>query len=98
LPNLRRPFTWQKGRQAPRFKESRFMGQFSPNADQFPLEDQIKNLGDDELLDFWEETQYLERMLVEEESSEPDHSVEYERVILQELMLRSCRRTLEGSR
>lgn len=74
------------------------MGQFFPDADQFPLEDQIKNLGDDELLDFWEETQYLERMLVEEEPNEPDHSVEYERVILQELMLRSCRRTLENGR
>jgi hypothetical protein len=71
------------------------MGHFFPNTDQFPLEDQIKNLGDDELLDFWEETQYLERLLQEDESPEVDHSVEYERVILQELMLRSCRRTLE---
>ena len=53
------------------------MGQFFPNSDQFPLEDQIKNLGDDELLDFWEETQYLERMLTEEENPEVDHSVEY---------------------
>ncbi|WP_428559706.1 MAG: hypothetical protein ACP59X_14800 [Solidesulfovibrio sp. DCME] len=74
------------------------MGQFFPDADQFPLEDQIKNLGDDELLDFWEETQYLERMLVEEDNAEPNHSVEYERVILQELMLRSCRRTLAAGR
>lgn len=73
------------------------MGQFFPDADQFPLEDQIKNLGDDELLDFWEETQYLERMLVEEENPEVEHSLEYERVILQELMLRSCRRTLPGN-
>jgi hypothetical protein len=74
------------------------MGQFFPDTDQFPLEDQIKNLGDDELLDFWEETQYLERALVEEESPEADHSMEYERVILQELMLRSCRRTLADTR
>lgn len=71
------------------------MGQFFPDSDQFPLEDQIKNLGDDELLDFWEETQYLERVLTEDESPEAHHSVEYERVILQELRLRSCRRTLE---
>jgi hypothetical protein len=71
------------------------MGQFFPDTDQFPLEDQIKNLGDDELLDFWEETQYLERVLVEDDRPEAQHSVEYERVILQELMLRSCRRTLE---
>ncbi len=74
------------------------MGQFLPDAGQFPLEDQIKNLGDDELLDFWEETQYLERLLEEEENDDTDHSMEYERVILQELMLRSCRRTLEGRR
>lgn len=73
------------------------MGQFFPDADQFPLEDQIKNLADDELLDFWEETQYIERMLVEEENPEVEHSLEYERVILQELMLRSCRRTLGGN-
>ncbi|MGD9608589.1 MAG: hypothetical protein AB7U59_04170 [Desulfovibrionaceae bacterium] len=71
------------------------MGQFFPDSDQFPLEDQIKNLGDDELLDFWEETQYLERALVEDENPQAEHSVEYERVILQELRLRSCRRTLE---
>jgi hypothetical protein len=71
------------------------MGQFFPDSDQFPLEDQIKNLGDDELLDFWEETQYLERALVEDESPQVEHPVEYERVILQELRLRSCRRTLE---
>lgn len=71
------------------------MGQFFPDSDQFPLEDQIKNLGDDELLDFWEETQFLERVLVDDDRAEVEHSVEYERVILQELMLRSCRRTLE---
>lgn len=71
------------------------MGQFFPDSDQFPLEDQIKNLGDDELLDFWEETQFLERVLVDDDRVEAEHSVEYERVILQELMLRSCRRTLE---
>lgn len=70
------------------------MGQFLPSNDQFPLEDQIKNLGDDELLDFWEETQYLDRLLEDDKGPEVEHSVEYERVILQELMLRSCRRTL----
>ena len=62
------------------------MGQFLPTSDQFPLEDQIKNLGDDELLDFWEETQYLDRLFEEEKTPEAEHSVEYERVILQELM------------
>lgn len=71
------------------------MGQFLLANDQFPLEEQIKNLGDDELLDFWEETQFLDRLLEEEKNPVAEHSVEYERVILQELMLRSCRRTLD---
>ncbi len=76
------------------------MGQFYPDSDQFPLEDQIKTLADEELLDFWEETQFLERVFVEQEEAQPEasDSVEYERVILQELMLRSCMRTLDNVR
>ncbi|WP_027183349.1 hypothetical protein [Desulfovibrio inopinatus] len=74
------------------------MGQFSPNADQFPLEDQIKTLADEELLDFWEETQYLERILVEEESQENENSNEYERLILQELMIRTCWKSIGAGR
>lgn len=74
------------------------MGHFYPDSDQFPIEDQIKGLGDEELLDFWEETQYIERILVEEEAPRPDSSLEYERVIVRELMLRTHRRTLEPPR
>jgi hypothetical protein len=70
------------------------MGQFFLHAEDFPLADQIKSLGDDELLDFWEETQYLEKFLEEEQSSTMESSLEYERLILQELQLRSSRRTL----
>ncbi len=70
------------------------MGQFFPTMDQFPVEDQIKTLGDDELLDFWEETQYLEKLIEEEFSTEVEYPVEYERIIIQELQIRSCRRTL----
>ncbi len=36
------------------------MAQFSPT-DNVTLEDQIKSLANDELLDFWEETQFLQR-------------------------------------
>jgi hypothetical protein len=71
------------------------MGQFFPDSDQFPLEDQIKTLADEELLDFWEETQYLERALIEDALPEPANSQEYERAILHELMLRGCLRPLE---
>jgi len=74
------------------------MGQFFPNDDQFPIEDQIKTLADDELLDFWEETQHLEQAMVEELQPETPGSLEYERIILQELMLRSCMRVLEAVR
>lgn len=70
------------------------MGQFISGSMNFPLEEQIKTLGDDELLDFWEETQYLEKFL-EEEFTDPDEScIEYERLIVKELQIRSCKRTL----
>ena len=62
--------------------------------DDFPLAEQIKSLGDDELLDFWEETQYLEKFLEEEFSFDGDYSLEYERIILQELQLRTCLKIL----
>ena len=68
------------------------MAQFLPSTMQFPIEEQIKTLGDDELLDFWEETQYLERFLEEESSGPAEASSGYERLIVQELQLRSCRR------
>jgi hypothetical protein len=74
------------------------MGQFFPLLDQFPLEDQVKTLADDELLDFWEETQYLDRILEEDEHPEANNSVVYERIILQELQLRSCRKSIEALR
>ncbi|MDO9632948.1 MAG: hypothetical protein Q7I92_13705 [Humidesulfovibrio sp.] len=68
------------------------MGQFA-NADEIiSLEEQIKSLGDDELLDFWEETQHLLKLLNSGESvSEEQVHPEYERLILQELQVRSGR-------
>lgn len=69
------------------------MAQFFPHPEDFPLTDQIKALADDELLDFWEETQYLEKFL-EEELDEGESQLEYERLILLELQLRSCQRSL----
>ncbi|AGW13487.1 hypothetical protein [Megalodesulfovibrio gigas] len=70
------------------------MARFFLLAGEYPLADQLKTLGDDELLDFWEETQYLERFLDEEYTVEVEESLEYERIILQELQLRSCQRSL----
>ena len=70
------------------------MGQFFLYLEDYPLADQIKALGDEELLDFWEETQYLEKFLEEELSQEDEYTLEYERLILQELQLRCCFRIL----
>ncbi len=68
------------------------MGRFFMQTEDFPLSEQIKSLGDDELLDFWEETQYLEKFLEEEMSHENIYSQDYERIILMELQLRTCMR------
>ena len=66
------------------------MGQYAPFNDQGSLEEQIKSLADEELLDFWEETQQLAKMLDQDEAIDVDYNPEYERVILQELQYRTC--------
>lgn len=72
------------------------MAQFSPT-ENITLEDQIKSLANDELLDFWEETQFLAKMLEQENNQENvQYSPEYERLILQELQLRSSMKTLDS--
>jgi hypothetical protein len=68
------------------------MGQYFPEEDQCPLEDQVKTLADDELLDFWEEAQFLDKAVTEYPASIPPSQLHYERIILQELLLRSCMR------
>jgi hypothetical protein len=72
------------------------MARYLPVVDEFPLEEELKEFKDEELLDFWEETQFLEKMHEEEPSSSPEYYLEYERLILQELQLRSCRKTLRS--
>jgi hypothetical protein len=68
------------------------MGQFANADEHLSLEEQIKSLGDDELLDFWEETQHLLKLLNSGEPvSEEQVHPEYERLILQELQVRSGR-------
>lgn len=68
------------------------MGQLFPEDDHYPLEAQVKTLADDELLDFWEEAQFLDKAAAEHAIPAPASQARYERVILQELMLRSCMR------
>jgi hypothetical protein len=63
------------------------MARFLPNEDPFTLEDQLKILGNDELLDFWEESQMLDKYLEAPEHECPP-SAHYENAILNELRLR----------
>ena len=67
--------------------KEQFMARFLPNEDPFTLEDQLKILGNDELLDFWEESQMLDRYLEPAEHEELP-SMHYENAILNELRLR----------
>ncbi|QJB57812.1 hypothetical protein [Pseudodesulfovibrio sp. zrk46] len=66
------------------------MGQYAAFGDTPSLIDQVKILADDELLDFWEETQQLAKMLDQQQEVDFDYNPEYERVILQELQFRTC--------
>ncbi|MBG0776443.1 MAG: hypothetical protein H0S85_08410 [Desulfovibrionaceae bacterium] len=72
------------------------MARFFPNPEEIPLSDQIKALGDDELLDFWEETQFLDKFLQEDVPPNVAATKEYERMIILELQLRTCMRSCEG--
>ncbi|CCH47715.1 hypothetical protein [Pseudodesulfovibrio piezophilus] len=66
------------------------MGQYASFSDHASLEEQVKSLADEELLDFWEETQQLAKMLDLQEQTDVEYNPEYERVILQELQFRTC--------
>lgn len=58
---------------------------------------QIKQLADEELLDFWEETQQIESALRAEYQQPVAPAQDYERLIVMELQLRSCQRKgIEG--
>lgn len=72
------------------------MARYLSEKDEIPFEDQIKSLGNDELLDFWEETQQIVRLLEQKEVPEDiDYNPEFERLIIQELQVRSSRRELK---
>ncbi|SKA80759.1 hypothetical protein SAMN02745704_01396 [Paucidesulfovibrio gracilis DSM 16080] len=69
------------------------MARYTQLPETVSLEDQIKTLADEELLDFWEETQQLGQAAEAEEDTDA-HTLgpEFERIILLELQMRSCRR------
>ncbi|GAB7022709.1 hypothetical protein [Salidesulfovibrio brasiliensis] len=68
------------------------MGYYAKSEDAVTLEEQVKCLEDEELLDFWMETQELARHVENFGQSDSELNPEYERVILRELQFRNCRR------
>ncbi|MGE4506455.1 MAG: hypothetical protein AB7D51_13990 [Desulfovibrionaceae bacterium] len=73
------------------------MAQHTSFLDALTFEEQIKALADDELLDFWEETQQLAGLVSDDSvSRETPYNPEYERLILIELQMRAGRRVATG--
>jgi len=68
------------------------MAYFLRHPDNYPIEEQVKSLGDEELLDFWEESQFLE-IYIEDEQLLNNKMVKYEEVILKELHIRNYARS-----
>ncbi|WP_300908074.1 hypothetical protein [uncultured Desulfovibrio sp.] len=68
------------------------MGSFIPFSDEEPFVKRVKSLADDELLEIWEETQQIESLLCTEFQTDISFAPDYEKVIVQELRLRSCRK------
>ena len=60
-----------------------------PMTDELSFAMQLKNLANEELLDFWAETQQIEGMM-QQEYPQAVGSQDYERLIVLELQLRSC--------
>lgn len=73
------------------------MGHFFPQSEVVPLEEHVKILETGELLDFWEQSQYLEKYLDKDESVPTSPAVvQYERVIIRELQFRSNMREMDS--
>ncbi len=64
------------------------MAHFFPYLVDSSLLEQIKSLPTEELLDFWEETQFIDEALEQGEGSSFMLNLEYERAVLQELQIR----------
>ncbi len=80
-----------------RYKKIRagiLMGQRFCVMDESPFTSQIKSLADEELLDFWAETQHLECMIRSEFNQSVSLSPDYESMILFELQIRSFQRAM----
>ncbi len=67
------------------------MAHFFPYLVDSALMEQIRNLPTEELLDFWEETQFLDDQLEQGEGPSLMLNLEYERAVLFELQIRKWR-------
>lgn len=75
------------------------MAQHTSFIDNMTFEEQIKALADDELLDFWEETQQLAGLSSDDTTPQDmPYNPEYERLILIELQMRAGRRVATATR
>lgn len=68
------------------------MGSCIPFSDEEPFAERVKSLADDELLEIWEETQQIENLLCTEMNAGFSIAPDYEKVIVEELCLRSSRK------
>ncbi|GFH62717.1 MAG: conserved hypothetical protein [Candidatus Desulfovibrio kirbyi] len=67
------------------------MGSCIPFDDNTSFAQRVKTLADNELLEIWEETQQIERLLQSELHVDVSIAPDYEKVIVEELSLRACR-------
>ena len=68
------------------------MGSCIPFSDEEPFVKRVKSLADDELLEIWEETRQIESLLCTELQADLSLAPDYEKVIVEELRLRSGRK------
>lgn len=75
------------------------MGQSTPQNNTPLLEEQLRSMAEEELLDFWEETQLLDSLMCEGCGLESEeNALEYERFILNELQFRYSRKSFEKNK
>lgn len=68
------------------------MGYYFEQTASETVDEHVKILGDEELLDFWEESQFMEGFFHEHDIHFDQPAKNYERLIVQELQLRFCQR------
>ena len=68
------------------------MGCAIPFSDDMPFEEKVKCMGDEELVEIWAESQQLEQMITSDFPPGCVITPNYEKAIINELMIRSTRR------